>query len=449
MKKNKHWALLARIMNRYLYNELIGFEIGRRIGMDFVPEQKPVDLVVNGTYYGMYILSETVRVDDNRVNIIEQPENATDPEVIPKGWLVEIDNNTDPYQVKVPLPEGGNLLVTHKSPEVTSPEQDEWLTNEFKAIVAAIYNSNKLNREWEKYFDLEDLAKFLIVQEFIHNWDAFQGSCYLHKNDDEKWHFGPLWDHSWSLSYKEDQLIAEHPDQKLIGEIYKFPRFKKILKAEYDKFMELQGIDWVNGLMEDFRATIAQSAVTSGQVWPYQKLDADAGLSYVASSFKHYSSNLDKRYGSELKVSTLSSQLKFYVVENGEKVEYTGELPTCQVLYNGMEMASADMGLDTEVEVSFLVPEDCTITKVMNGDTDLTSQLQENKIKFNGLESDTNLVVECIIGDTAVDGIYADSDLPTEIFTLDGLPVYGYVDNLAPGIYILRQGSSVKKIVIK
>lgn len=85
----------------------------------------------------------------------------------------------------------------------------------------------------------------------------------------------------------------------------------------------------------------------------------------------------------------------------------------------------------------------------MNGDTDLTSQLQENKIKFNGLESDTNLVVECIIGDTAVDGIYADSDLPTEIFTLDGLPVYGYVDNLAPGIYILRQGSSVKKIVIK
>ncbi len=51
------------------------------------------------------------------------------------------------------------------------------------------------------------------------------------------------------------------------------------------------------------------------------------------------------------------------------------------------------------------------------------------------------------IVDTPADGI--DLDTPMEIFTLDGKHIASSVDNLTPGIYIIRQGKTAKKIVVK
>ena len=37
----------------------------------------------------------------------------------------------------------------------------------------------------------------------------------------------------------------------------------------------------------------------------------------------------------------------------------------------------------------------------------------------------------------------------TEVFTLDGVKVSDTPENLSPGVYIIRQGSETKKIVVK
>ena len=42
-----------------------------------------------------------------------------------------------------------------------------------------------------------------------------------------------------------------------------------------------------------------------------------------------------------------------------------------------------------------------------------------------------------------------DYDKPLNIFNLNGIKISEAVDNLAPGIYIIRQGSIIRKIVIK
>lgn len=53
-----------------------------------------------------------------------------------------------------------------------------------------------------------------------------------------------------------------------------------------------------------------------------------------------------------------------------------------------------------------------------------------------------------ILGDTSgIDGIEADAEAPAEYFNLQGMPVSG--ENLAPGIYIRRQGPEVTKILVK
>lgn len=50
MGKNKHWALLTRVKRWELYSEILAFEMGRQLEMPFVPEVRPIEVVLNGNY---------------------------------------------------------------------------------------------------------------------------------------------------------------------------------------------------------------------------------------------------------------------------------------------------------------------------------------------------------------------------------------------------------------
>ncbi len=77
MPKNKHWALL-----KPTENTVAGLQLGKLMGMEWIPSFRPVEVVLNGDYIGMYFLTETIRIDENRVNIYEQQDRETNPDLI-------------------------------------------------------------------------------------------------------------------------------------------------------------------------------------------------------------------------------------------------------------------------------------------------------------------------------------------------------------------------------
>jgi hypothetical protein len=80
MTKSKHFALLAHADDsKGFMRNAIGFELARLIGMTWTPMAQPVEVVLNGDYIGLYFLTETIRVDKDRVNIVEQEDEKTDP----------------------------------------------------------------------------------------------------------------------------------------------------------------------------------------------------------------------------------------------------------------------------------------------------------------------------------------------------------------------------------
>lgn len=191
MPQNKHWALLKPTENTFA-----GLQLGKLMGMEWTPSFRPVEVVLNGDYIGLYFLTETIRIDENRVNIHEQQDKETNPDLIKGGWLVEVDNYHDENQITIPENNRWNLTLRYHSPEDLSDAQLEWLTNEFKTINAAIYSSDKTSTEWEEYIDVESMARFFILQEVMDNPDGFHGSFYLHKNlsENARWVAGPIWD---------------------------------------------------------------------------------------------------------------------------------------------------------------------------------------------------------------------------------------------------------------
>ncbi|MDE6669173.1 MAG: CotH kinase family protein [Muribaculaceae bacterium] len=191
MSKNKHWALL-----KPSENTVAGFQLGKLMDMAWTPSFRPVEVVLNGDYIGLYFLTETIRIDENRVNIYEQQDRETDTDLISGGWLVEVDNYRDKCQITIPENDSWNLTLRYHTPEDLSDVQLQWLTDEFKSINSTIYSTDKTSTQWENYIDVESMARFFIIQEVMDNPDGFHGSFYLHKDlsEDSKWVAGPIWD---------------------------------------------------------------------------------------------------------------------------------------------------------------------------------------------------------------------------------------------------------------
>ncbi len=250
MKKSKHFALLAHADDQlgFLRNE-VGFELSRRMGLAWTPSTHPVEVVLNGSYIGLYFLTETIRVDKDRVNIVEQEDQETDAEAITGGWLMEIDNYDEDLQVRITEGNGALIRFTYKTPELLSSAQETYLRNQVNAMDDAIYAKNKNSTEWEQLIDIETLARFYVVQEIMDNTESFHGSCYMHKElgTDTKWQFGPVWDFGCTYYTNSQNFIYINPPygQTWIGEISKFPRFQSKVREiwEWFKGNKYEGVD--------------------------------------------------------------------------------------------------------------------------------------------------------------------------------------------------------------
>ena len=279
MPSNKHWNVMAypdSWMGKI--SDAMSFEMGRRMGMAWNPRQEPIEVVLNGQYIGMYFLTEKIRVDKDRVNIVEQRDNETDSAKVTGGWLLEIDNYDEPDNISFTEGNGEPFWVTPHSPEVLSTVQRDYITDLLLKCDFAIYSPNKQLCKWERYIDIDSLAIFYIVHEAMDNPEAFSGSCYIHKQrgDSTKLIFGPMWDCGssftrYSKNYPFNEFIYENMPSycrsRWIAEIAKFPRFQQRVRFHWMQFYE-QVYPEMDAFIDAFAARVNAAGNADFVRWP-------------------------------------------------------------------------------------------------------------------------------------------------------------------------------------
>ena len=228
MGKSKHWVLLANRYDNTLLRNRVTYWIGRQLnqefdgletGCEFTPKCEPVEVVMNGNYYGSYLLSTQVRVEKNRVEVEDLEEDgkeATEEPLISGGYLVNLEGyeegdssfttaHDDCFGIESPdftkypdTPEGKNAKAAQKN----------YLKNYFDTVENALYGTDLKDKDghsFDEYLDEQSAIDYWWMQEFTINGDAFNGgSNYLYKRRDKtdengntvisKLHWGPLWD---------------------------------------------------------------------------------------------------------------------------------------------------------------------------------------------------------------------------------------------------------------
>ena len=204
MGKNKHWVLLANYYDNSLLRNKITYWLGSQLNMPFTPKSEPVDVVMNGEYYGSYFLCEHVRVGETRVNIddLEANEDAmheTQEPFITGGYLLSLEPYGNEEKKSFKTKKSNTFLIESPSFEDYYNEtQYNYIKNYVQSVEDAIYGKNFKNEKGVSYSDLMDVAStvyYYLIQEFSMNGDGYVStSTYLYKPRNGKLFWGPLWD---------------------------------------------------------------------------------------------------------------------------------------------------------------------------------------------------------------------------------------------------------------
>ncbi len=247
----KNWVLLrpwSKVLTDYL-----AFKIGRVVydGNYYISDVTPVNVYVNGEYYGLYMLAEQNQAKKKRVNVNEPDEGYGGTDV---GYLVEIDNyagndlDADP-NFRVPYridgksvtvkdfegTEGTFVNYTHFTvhSDIYSQAQLDYISKYINGAFEIIYRAV----EQKKYccfdenlnvvsagdrfkdseetitalMDMESVVDTYLIEEIMGNYDRGNGSFYMCVDFSKKAKYKKLtfiapWDFNW-CSFTED-LVA-------------------------------------------------------------------------------------------------------------------------------------------------------------------------------------------------------------------------------------------------
>lgn len=272
MPTAKNWVLLANYSDKTLIRTSTAFEFGSKIGADFTPGGRPVELVLNGKYVGAYFLTSQVEVNENRVNIPELKKSNTSAEEITGGYLLEQDERRDePNRFET---EKRKLPFTIKSPEDITPAQFTYIKNYMQQTEDAIFSEDFADPEkgYNKYIKTESFINWFIVQEIMKNQDAKEfSSIYYYKNRGDKLGLGPLWDFdlaAGNVNYSDARNSTGWwiKDGPWFRRLFEDPNFRQKVKARWNA-LKTKEINEISASIDKNAAYLNRSQQKNFEEW--------------------------------------------------------------------------------------------------------------------------------------------------------------------------------------
>ena len=266
----RSWTLLANHGDKTMIRNALTYDLGRFMGMKFCPAARFVDVFLNGTYRGTYQLSDQVQAHKRRIDISEE-----------EGCILEVANENsreEPYITSSVF----RIMYNVKNPKddaLTMQKRiaiGQWIEGMERAVKGNDFTDPE--QGYRAYFDEEDLVNWYVGAEITGNIDALY-SIYMWKDaDEQKMHFGPLWDLDIGYDNSSERSMLREMEAYL--GLWNRP-FEQVLRRMWqdwwfanacaDRLNELIA----NGLqqyllnhIDSLSAAISQSQAQNYRVWP-------------------------------------------------------------------------------------------------------------------------------------------------------------------------------------
>lgn len=232
MPAESDWALVANFTDKTFMRNAFTYEMARSMG-HYAPRTRYVEVVLNGDYQGLYVLTEKIKRGDDRLNIAKLKPTDTTGNSLTGGYILKIDKETGSlsegfYSDYVPNSnENGQVirfLIDYPKPENLHRKQKAYIQDYIQRFEEALIDSNFMDPEigYRKYLDVNSFVDYFLINEWSRNVDAYRISTYLHKPKinpgNGKLKAGPVWDYDISW-FNADFCGGDQTE----GWVYDFP----------------------------------------------------------------------------------------------------------------------------------------------------------------------------------------------------------------------------------
>ncbi|QCX00993.1 hypothetical protein FGM00_13050 [Aggregatimonas sangjinii] len=205
--EEEDWILYGPYIDKTLLRNHLIYNLARDMGV-YASRSRLVELNMNGSYAGLYVLMEKLKRDKNRIDISKLNPDEIMGDDLTGGYIIKIDKSLEGYTVSNSFESNASIsgdktkfLYEYPDPEDIVQEQRDYIKNyflEFERVLAS-ENFTDLEVGYEAYIDTDSFIDFFLLNEFSGNTDAFRISTFLHKDKGGKLTAGPIWDFNLSF----------------------------------------------------------------------------------------------------------------------------------------------------------------------------------------------------------------------------------------------------------
>ena len=206
MPAENDWVLYGPYGDKSLIRNALAYQLAGLI-MDYAPRTRFCEVIINGEYRGIYLFTEKIKRDDNRVDISKLKVEDNEGDELTGGYILKIDKSTGSgvggWDSNYP-PQSGAWQSTYfqyhypKPENITDSQRDyiQGFINDFDDLMQSPDFADSISG-YRNYIDYTTFIDFILINEMCKNVDAYRLSTFLYKDKnsvDGRLKVGPVWD---------------------------------------------------------------------------------------------------------------------------------------------------------------------------------------------------------------------------------------------------------------
>ena len=244
------WNLLANALDESNLKNKIVLDFSNSLGYCWSPKCEYVDLYINHSYYGLYLLTETIELAESKLH----------PDTYPQYLIVT--NHKEPHTF---CPRD-NQYVSLVNGNIS---QADSLQDELERLYTAIFNADTTpSCRLEGVIDIHSWACKYLTDEIFANHDMWRFSHYLYCSGERPFVFygGPAWDYDLSWRYPTNSFIAyKHPELTPYPLLMQNKTFETAVVGLYRTYGR-HYMEWLSGKGIDSLASIIHNASQANSI---------------------------------------------------------------------------------------------------------------------------------------------------------------------------------------
>lgn len=185
MDAHFEWALHGPYLDKSLIRNYMWYNIAGEM-MDYSPNVRFCEVIINGEYRGLYVMTETITSGKDARTELTEPVDGR-PET---GYILRLDKGSS-IPVKNIETFSGYALRHEQTINIEYPRTDDlteerrrWIAQDFSDFEKSLYSYDYDTDDYGYYKDInvQSFVDYFIINEFTTNYDAGWLSTYVYKD---------------------------------------------------------------------------------------------------------------------------------------------------------------------------------------------------------------------------------------------------------------------------